>query len=127
MGDTAQGTYDPMLDTTDLTGVPADYATSLDQIAPGTTGVIQQQGSSSQPWYETLASALPLLIMTEQQRQLLQVQVDRAKQGLPPLDVSQYGAGVNVGLSQSTQQMFWWLGAGVVALGALVFLAPRRR
>lgn len=121
------GTYDPLLDSVDVTGIPTDYADSIDMIAPGTaTAVAQQQAGSSQPWYDTLMQTIPLLLMTEQQRQLLQVQVDRAKQGLPPLDVSQYGAGVQVGISADTQKMFVWLGIGLAAVAGVALLARSR-
>jgi hypothetical protein len=70
---------------------------------------------------------LPVLASTYQQKQLLSVQVDRARAGLPPLDVQQYapGANVNVGLSPDLQKLL--IVGGVAALGLLAWGAVRRR
>jgi hypothetical protein len=57
-------------------------------------------------WQGTLDNLLragQAYLTLEQQRNLQAVNLQRAAQGLAPLDVSQYGMGVNVGLSQETQ------------------------
>ncbi|NBS80027.1 hypothetical protein EBS57_09625 [bacterium] len=66
------------------------------------------------------------MVMTNQQRQLMQINIDRAKAGLPPIDVSAYsGVGVNVGLSQGTQQLVLYLALGAGALLLLNTLMKR--
>lgn len=114
-------TYDPAYDSP-----PADpnvdasgFSASLEQIAPNVTTMITQQQQPGQTWFDSLTSLLPIIVATDQQRQLLQVQVDRAKQGLPPLDVSQYGAGVQVGVSSNLQKLITYGGIGLLAVLAL--------
>ena len=116
-------TFNPSTDGQPSYAQPSDvYATNLDAIAPGTTGIISDMQASGETWMQTLARSLPILTATYQQRQLLQVQVDRARAGLPPLDVSNYGAGVQVGLSKDTQKMLLY---GAVGIAALFLLAKR--
>lgn len=66
------------------------------------------------------------LILTDAQRRLLNVQVQRAQQGLPPLDSSQYGLGVSVGTSPELTRIAWIVGLGALAVFAMSAL-PRRR
>lgn len=117
MGDTVNpwGFTVPPLDTT--------AAANLESIAPGVTDIIAQQQQPGQSWVDTLAQTIPLLITTASQAQLLQVQVDRAKKGLPPLNASQYAAGVNVGLSGQTQTFVYI----ALAVAAGLFLMRGRR
>ena len=121
--------FDPTTMTADsstLTPSP-DYTTALDSIAPGITSNIAQVQQPGQSWTDTLQSLLPTLATTYQQYQLLGVQVQRAKQGLPPLNVSQYGAGVQVGMSSDTQKTVLMV-AGIIAAGiALATLTHSRK
>lgn len=98
-------------------------ATNLDSIAPGITGIVTSQQQPGETWYDTLARSIPLIAATVQQQQLLSVQVDRARQGLPPLNVSQYAAGAQVGISEDTKTFLMWGGV----LAAAVFLFGRSR
>lgn len=109
-----------------LTPSPA-WADSLETMAPNVTGLVQAQQTSGETWYDALARLLPVLATTYQQKQLLSVQVERARAGLPPLDVEQYapGANVNVGLSPDLQRLL--IVGGVVALGLLAYGSLRRR
>jgi hypothetical protein len=71
------------------------------------------------------ATILPLI----QQQKVLKLQLERAKQGLPPLDVGAYidpNQGVNVGLTPATQKTLLWLGGGVVGAYLLTRLLGRR-
>lgn len=69
------------------------------------------------PWYHdvlTQVSQVATSYLTfEQQRELLRIQNERARQGLPPLDVSQYTPGVSVGVEQSTRNTLL-LGLGII-------------
>jgi hypothetical protein len=96
-------------------------AANLDSIAPGVTDIVAQQQQPGETWADTLGRVIPLILGTAQQAQLLQVQVDRAKKGLPPLNASQYAAGVNVGLAPQTQTFVYVALAAVVGL----FVLPR--
>lgn len=70
--------------------------------------VTNASGTGSAPWYQSLLDNISKLgtsyLSIEQQRQLDQINVQRAQQGLAPIDTSQYQTGVNVGVSASTQQ-----------------------
>lgn len=103
------------------------WAESLETLAPNVTTLVQSQQDGAEPWYDALARLLPALAATYQQKQLLSVQVDRARAGLPPLDVSQYapGANVNVGLAPDLQRLL--LIGGGAALLMLAYAAIKRR
>jgi hypothetical protein len=62
---------------------------------------------SAGPWYQnlfdTIARAGTVYLSIEQQKQLNAINIQRANSGLDPIDASQYQAGVNVGVSSSTQ------------------------
>lgn len=80
-------------------------------------------GGKPVAWYQdvlqSLTGAATAYLTLEQQRDLLRIQNERARQGLPPLDVSQYTPGVSVGVAQSTQQTLLW----IVAIAGGVYLA----
>lgn len=107
-------------------GVTVDesgYSPTFDYIAPGFNDLVNQQQQAGESWLDSAARLLPILAATDQQRQLLQVQVDRAKQGLPPLNVSQYAAGVQVGMSSDLKNLL--IVGGLAALGIMLFGAHR--
>ena len=105
----------------------ADYAQSLEAIAPNITALTEENRQGDEPWYEALARLLPAIAATQQQRELLKVQTERAKQGLPPLDTSQYGVGVRVGLSEDSKQLLIYGGVALLALAGLGILKFGRR
>lgn len=100
----------------------ADYVASLEEIAPGITDMtISQAQATGENWIDSLARLLTAVVVTEQQRDLLRVQVERARAGQPPLNVSEYAGGAQIGLSSDTK---WFVGlalAGVIA----AFLLPQ--
>lgn len=100
------------------------YIDSLEVIAPGITAEIQNEQQGGESWIDSLSRLLPILATTYQQRQLLEIQVDRARQGLPPLDASAYAPGVRVGLASDTGRALAIAGA---VLGGIVLLAVMRR
>lgn len=114
------------LTTTDPTsGLSYDYSGVLDSIAPGlSTQVNQSVASTGQSWIQTLANLASSLTLANSQRQLLNIQVQRAQQGLPPLDASQVGLGVSLGISPQTQKLILFGGA---ALLLVIYLSTRRR
>lgn len=81
--------------------------------------------ATSQPiaWYQnvlqTAAQVATTYLTLDQQRELLRIQNERARQGLPPLDVSQYTPGVSVGVEKSTQNTVL-LGIVIVVGGLLL-------
>lgn len=103
----------------------AAYAASLETVAPNITTLVAEQRTTGESWIDALERILPAVVSTWQQKEILQVQVERAKQGLPPLNASQLAAGVNVGLSPEVQRMVWIGGAALLA--AVVYMATQRR
>ena len=96
------------------------YAAVLDQVAPGIVQKINQTQVPGESWIDTLQKLVPALTMTVQQVQLMQLNIERAKNGLPPLDIASYsGIGVNVGLSPETKNLLIY---GGIALLAVFFL-----
>lgn len=88
------------------------------------------------PWYRQiitdLGKALPGLATTyltiKQQGELNKINLDRANRGEPPIEAQDYQAGVQVGVSRSTQNTIIIVAAGVA--GALLLssvLGGKRR
>lgn len=103
---------------------PAIYDATMEAVAPGLSSLVLNQQTPGESWTDTLLKVLPGLAATYQQRQILAAQVERAKQGLPPLDMSQYGLQVSVGMSQDTKML---IGVSVAALALVLFMQKRRR
>ena len=100
------------------------YAGVLDQVAPGIVQKITQTQVQGESWIDTLQKLVPALTMTVQQVQLMQLNIERAKGGLPPIDIASYsGVGVNVGLSPATRNLLIY---GGIALVAVFFLTRGR-
>lgn len=109
------------------TSPDAQYASSLETIAPNITGLVDETRTSNESWFETLARLIPSIVATDQQRKLLNLQVERARAGLPPLDTAQYGLGVKVGLSEDSKQLLIYGAAGLALLVLLGILHIGRR
>ena len=109
-------------------GDPADiavggYDQTLEKIAPGINAMIATTATPGEDWTQTLTKLLTAVTMTVQQRQLMQLNIERAKKGLPPIDIASYsGVGVNVGLSPDTMKLVLFGG-----LALLVVLAMRNK
>jgi hypothetical protein len=102
------------------------WTVALESIAPTITQKIATQQQRDEPWWETWSRIASSVVMANQQRQLMQINVDRAKRGEPPLDIAQYtGVGVQVGVSQNTQQFLTY--AGIAVLGFLLINTLARR
>ena len=114
--------YVPAVSTPDvsLTTIPVDYKVALEEAAPGVTTAVAQAQKPGENWTDTLIRILPNLTMGVQQIQLMQINTDRARKGLPPLDARAYsGAYVNVGLDPNTQRLVTYAGLGLLALFVL--------
>lgn len=76
-----------------------------------------------------VSQAAAAYVPLAQQKKLLDLQVERARQGLPPLDTSQYEsatAGVQFGVNRSTQNTVLMVAAGLGGLFLLSQLMKRR-
>lgn len=96
------------------------YGNAIESVTPGINQVISDQQQQGETWMDTLARSLPILAATYQQKQILSVQVERARQGLPPLDASQFAAGVQVGLTPDVKNILIMGGIGLVAVMVLL-------
>lgn len=104
--------------------VAQEYGQIADSIAPGIVAQAQAIRVAGEDWISAITRAISTVSMADAQRRLLNLQLQRAQQGLPPLDSSQYGLGISVGIGNDTQKMLL-IGAGVLAL-VLIFTARRR-
>ena len=78
-----------------------------------TTATEQQTASNPTSW----ADIVKLGLTTLQTAQINQINVERARRGLPPLDTAQYtGVGVRVGLNPQTQQLLIYGGLALLAV-----------
>jgi hypothetical protein len=112
----------PAVSTPDLStfAIPVDYKVALEEAAPGVTTAVAQAQKPGENWTDTLVRIIPNLTMGIQQIQLMQINTDRARKGLPPLDARAYsGAYVNVGLDPGTQRLVTYAGLGILALFVL--------
>jgi hypothetical protein len=112
----------PAVSTPDVSTfvIPVDYKVALEEAAPGVTTAIAQAQKPGENWTDTLVRIIPNLTMGIQQIQLMQINTDRARKGLPPLDARAYsGAYVNVGLDPNTQRLVTYAGLGILALFVL--------
>jgi len=97
--------------------IPAAYKVALEEAAPGVSTAVAQAQKPGEAWTDALVRILPNLTMGVQQLQLMQINVDRARKGLPPVDAQAYsGAYVNVGLDPNTQRLVTYAGLGILAL-----------
>lgn len=105
--------------------IPDSWITSIDATAPGLVDAAKTQTvTPSEDWITTIARTASTVVMADSQRRLLNIQLDRARQGLPPLNSSQYGLGVGVNFGLSPE-----LEKGLMLGGALLlgwFLLRKR-
>lgn len=95
------------------------YQPSIMEIAPGASDLVSASQAPGESWMDTLTRILPSLVATYQQKEILKVQIARANAGLPPLDASQYGLGLTVGISPDIKNMLMIGGIALIAVIAL--------
>lgn len=109
--------FDPRRDLPGYTTVPSpEWTRALESVAPGVTNLLQSQSTYGETWEQTLQRIAPALAATWQQREILKIQLKRAEKGLDPLDASQFGAQVNVGLDTQTRNILIVGGAALIGL-----------
>ena len=105
-------------------GVQLAYENQIAAADPTLAQTIESARSFDEDWTSAALRVLNTYTLADSQRRLLNAQMDRANRGLPPLNSSQYGLGVNVGLSPETMRL---VGFGLAGVALLLFLAKRRR
>lgn len=88
----------------------------------GALEVVASEPSAVDKIFAAITNALPSIMGTYQAKQLVDVNIERAKAGLPPIDGSGISPQVNVGVSPTVNTLLW-AGLGVGAL----FLLTRRK
>jgi hypothetical protein len=117
--DDQTGEYVPAVSTPDVSSLtmPLEYKLVFDEVAPGLAPKIAELQKPGEKWTDTWQRIASGLLMTVQQYKLIDFNTERAKKGLPPVDIASYsGVGVNIGLSPSTQQLLLFGGLAVAAL-----------
>jgi hypothetical protein len=117
--DEVSGDWVRAISTPDVStaAIPLEYKQVFDAAAPGLTQKIADAQKPGESWTDTWGRIASSLLMTVQQYQLINLNTERAKKGLPPVDIASYsGVGVNIGLSPSTQQLLIFGGLAVAAL-----------
>jgi len=87
---------------------------------PTSTVIDQKNPNTGNDWATLAAQALTAI----QTFQLNQINVNRARQGLPPLNTAAYSTGINVGLNPQTQQLVIY---GGIALLAILLINSMRK
>lgn len=117
-------TYDEALEYGDVpVGMTRDQWNSLSVTNPGVQKIIANSQTPNEEWWQTYSKIALALVQTDQQRKIMNLNIERARQGLPPVDPAQYsGLGVQVGLAPQTQNLIL---IGLVGLAAVILLARR--
>lgn len=109
--------FNPQRDFSGYTTAPSlEWSRALESVAPGMTNLLQSQSTAGETWEQTWQRVMPAIAATVQQREILKIQLERARQGLPPLDNSQFGAQVSVGLDTQTRNILIAGGAALIGL-----------
>jgi hypothetical protein len=117
--DNVKNTWVAATSTPDVSTVlmPNDFQVVFEQAGPGVVKAINEAATPGEKWTNTFTRIATSLGLGVQQYQLMNLNVQRARQGLPPIDVAAYsGAGVNVGLSAGTQQLVTYAGLALIGL-----------
>jgi hypothetical protein len=81
--------------------------------------------ASHDPWYAQFVDLAKQALTLQQMRELQRLNLERARQGLPPIDTSRYAPQVNVGVAPDTQRLLL-IGGGLL-LAALLLPALLKR
>jgi hypothetical protein len=98
----------------------AAFKESFNEIAPGVNSMAESAAIPGESYIDTISRIMSSIAMTAQQVQLMRLNIERARAGQSPIDISAYsGIGVNVGLSSGTQQLVMYGGLALLAILAL--------
>lgn len=118
------------------TWLKANYPKAVIDAESVKLGDVVATGQNSQsisnvdkPWYEkvadTVLNILPSYAAYKGQQSLIKLNIERAKQGLPPVDTASVSPQVNVGISADSKRIVYFA-LGGAALIALVALTRKR-
>lgn len=90
------------------------------------TAAQQAAGGSYSGFLTSLVNMIPQFMQFDAQHRLMQINLQRAQQGLPPIDASRYTPGIQVGATSDTQRMVYVV-AGLAAIAWVGGAFARRR
>jgi hypothetical protein len=97
--------------------------TAMVQANHASLGAVDTTAPVAVPWYETalntLAKTATVFAQTKAQQDLIKANLERAKQGLPPLDVSTVSPTVQV-TTDTTMKTLIGVGLGVLVLAVVL-------
>jgi hypothetical protein len=96
------------------------FVTQLETASPGIVSEAQANSWDLNSFFANLSQLIGVGVQAKAQHDLLQANIDRAKQGLPPLTAQNYMPGVNVGVTSDTQKLI----LGVVGITAAALIIP---
>jgi len=105
---------------TSPSGTNLVYAQTAEEVAPGILDVVASIRVAGESFIDALARARAQVALSDAQSDLLALNIDRARQGLPPISPQSYITGTPTNQSISANTV--WL--AVLGLGALI-LATR--
>lgn len=110
-------------------GLAVAYENALAAQDPELADTVSGAQRFGEDYISALARVVNTYVLADSQRKLLNVQLDRARQGLPPLDSSQYGLGANVsvGFSPDTLKLVGYGALGLLALFAVSTFSRGRK
>lgn len=119
-----QGILSPVANTLDTSPYPDTSNATMIEWAkknlPGADKIVATQAKPGESWMDTLVRSLPAMALSTQQLALANLNYQRAKNGQPPLDMSQYsGVSASVGLSPDTQKLLMY-GVGAIVLAMVL-------
>lgn len=103
---------------TSPSGFELQYAQTADEIAPGIVDYAKQIQALGESLVDAISRARLSLAMTDYQASMLDLQLQRAQQGLPPLPTN-YGTG-NAGTVDSRVVLL-----ALLAIGALILMTRK--
>ena len=104
-------------------GFELAYQNALAAQDPQLAQTVANVAQPGDDWMTAISRAIQVAGLTYSQANLLRTQQARMAAGQPPLNASQYGLGVNVGLDANTMKL---LGFGAAAIVVLMLLKRRR-
>ncbi len=105
----------------------ASFVGTLDTAAPGVADAVAAETAGGMDWISALSKVIQTYVMADSQKQYLAANLELARAGKPPLDASNYGLGVSVGMDANTRKMVTWAVAGALAIAGLAVYNSNRR
>jgi len=92
------------------------FIPAIDQAAPGLVEAANRIAVEGESWIDAISRAMTTVAMADYQRRIINAQLERARQGLPPMQPSEYAPAINVGLSPQTRNLLIYGGIALVAV-----------